>query len=113
MVNLSFLLDLTDTSRLETELLRALNSNPNAIPTQKACERGWPREVKVVRVRELRVDVNGISATVDISFTECFGTGCSETFAETPRRMECQLSISRPSGNATLSLVEGEVIDEF
>jgi hypothetical protein len=50
---------------------------------------------------------------VDVSFTECFGTGCSETFAETPRRMECRFRISRPTGWGTIEAIDREPAEEF
>lgn len=112
-MNLSHLLELTDMNRLEGEILLTLSANVNWLPTQEACERGWPREVTVDRVRELRADAEGITATVDVSFTECFGTGCSETFAETPRWMECRLNISRPKGLGTIEAIDREPAEEF
>jgi hypothetical protein len=112
-MNLSHLFELTDVADLDGEILRALNANANWLPTQKACERGWPREVVVDRVRELRIDADGIAATVDVSFTECFGTGCSETFAETPRWMECRFRISRPTGCGTIEAIDREPAEEF
>jgi hypothetical protein len=102
-----------DLIELKRRLLALLNDSRAAIPTERACERGWPREVRIESLSSLEVEAEQIRAVVGVAFVECFGTGCSEHYSTTPRWAECRVVVEKATGNIAYQLIESENAPEF
>jgi hypothetical protein len=95
-------------------LCRELQAVGDDLPLSRACAGGYPRDARVLTVREDEASTDAVVATATVSFTEVDGgCGCGGTPAEKPRLAFLKVSIAKPGGTATVELIEDEPPEEF